>query len=798
MRARAASDVAVAPGGGLGAVAAHVDLGARVVRWRACAAMPCAVDGGAAPLPITLDAASLPEGKDVIVESVAIGAGRHIVHIKVASPRGVAWEALLGSQGGAGVLLFAGITGFSSGEEGDRIGQILQIVPREGGISHVLLGNVREDVRICGQEATALSPRALDPQTLAFRGASVQRLTPAQRSGASRIIASSRSAPAEPALAKLLVSVGASTPEDAAKTLTDGNPTTKWSEARPGDGHGEFVVMRAPFEVPIQRLAITVAPPSPAADGAAPRTFFLVSDKSTLAVTMPEDAWMHPGVAYEIPLAEPLKTACLTLVLDEAYGHDSARPEVTVAELTAYSAFDGPGATLDKVTEVLSGGGARADAAAAVLKRSGDPGLLAVTRGYDKLDASGRALAMDVAASAPSCEASAPLLVRSLVDGDREVVRKGKSKLERCGKTAGKALIDALLAPDQALRTKVAPLVGSLDTPAAALALQEVMGQGSSPAREAVRGAFGRAIRTLPKERLAEIVNAPGPLSLRVDLLRAAGARLADVREPAGAAFGELLGPEATMRTRYVLLAPLAQLARAGDAGAATRFATMLAHDPDGPTRARAAELAEGISAAEGALTGALEDPEPRVREAALRTLGGARLASATSGIAERLASDPWTFVRGAAAGALAALPASPAADAALGVALKDASPRVRTQAVLGISGHRAIAHTDALRARLEDTREDIEVRMAAARALGTMCVRSATDRLETLARPEASPISDETSVQLALAAIDALGHLHPADLDARLAKVAKDAKDEVKRAVDRARSEKDLCTAPR
>src|SRR5262249_28688113 len=156
---------------------------------------------------------------------------------------------------------------------------------------------------------------------------------------------------------------------------------------------------------------------------------------------MPEDAWAHPGEAYDVTLPEPVHTTCVSLVLDDAYDRGRAAPEVSIAELAAYSSFDGPTATAEQAARALAGGGARADEAAAVLKRSAG-GLAAVRAVYTELDAPGRALAMDVAASASSCADAAPLLVLGLGDGDREVLRKSREKLLRCAKAGAPALAD--------------------------------------------------------------------------------------------------------------------------------------------------------------------------------------------------------------------------------------------------------------------------------------------------------------------------------------------------------------------
>src|SRR5262249_21523138 len=163
------------------------------------------------------------------------------------------------------------------------------------------------------------APRGLDPQSLVLRGATVQRLSREQRAAAIRIVASPRNAPAEPPLAPLLAATGASTALGSANEMTDGNPGSTWREGRPGDGGGGCVRMRGRGDGPITRFAIAVAPQEPKANGGAPKSFFLVTDQQSFAVQMPEDAWLHPAAAYDVPLAEPIRTSCVALVLDEAY-----------------------------------------------------------------------------------------------------------------------------------------------------------------------------------------------------------------------------------------------------------------------------------------------------------------------------------------------------------------------------------------------------------------------------------------------------------------------------------------------
>ncbi len=761
----AISTVCVAPADAAPDPAVRVDPAAKTLLYA----------GGSAAIPLLTVAK-----ENVSITEVPLDDGKIVMHVKVRSEPNP-WEAIVAHD----KLVFSGFTGFAKGEPGERTGEAVRVLGRD-----VMVADIQEDRKICGQEFTALSPRVLDPKTMELRGATVQRLPTDQRQAARRIIASARGGPAEPALSRLLVARGAST--GTAKSLTDGDIATVWTEQRPGMGQGEFVTMDAPYEVGLSGFSITVAPLAPGPAGAAPQAFFLVTDSQTFAITMPDDAWTRPGEAYDIPLPEPIHTTCISLVLNSAYVRGTA-PEVSLAELVAYSSFDGPAATLDKVAAALGGGGPRAEGAAAVLKRA-PGGLAAVSAAYAQLDAAGRALAMDVA-SVADCEKGAPLLVGALGETDREVVRKARGKLERCGKAAANALSEGALTGSPRVRLE-APMLLAQVAPREALApLAEAMTTTDEKARAAARKALAHAARDAEKSALAALLAKRGSQDARIDMLRALAARLFDVRADANAVFPELLAPGAPMRTRYLLAAPIAELARAGDLDAAARLVAFISRDSDVPVRAHAAELAAGIAAAEAALAAAVEDPEPRVREAALRSIALAHLKSGEAHAIKRIGEDPWTFVRMAAAGAIAALPASAASDRALAGALKDPSPRVRASAILALAAHRATGQAEALLERLDDGEEDLEVRIAAARALGQICARMATNRLVKLAASGASPVASEDERAVGMAAIDALGRLHPPDLAARLAKArAPDANAGARRAAEHALRETDVC----
>jgi hypothetical protein len=128
VRATAATEADVPAKGSMGALAVRVDLAAKVVRYQSCAAAPCPVGSASPSLRIDLDPAALPEAASVTVEPIDVGEGKHLVHVRVPT-RGAqatmapAWEALLAAN--APEPIFAGVTGWTHGEEGERQGTLL-------------------------------------------------------------------------------------------------------------------------------------------------------------------------------------------------------------------------------------------------------------------------------------------------------------------------------------------------------------------------------------------------------------------------------------------------------------------------------------------------------------------------------------------------------------------------------------------------------------------------------------------------------------------------------------------------
>ncbi len=806
--ARAATSAVAPAGGGLPALSVRIDLAGGVV------------SAGDLRVPIALAADRRPGEGAVVTEAIVVGDGRSVVHVRIPAKDddGLAWEALLVAS--ASQPLFAGLTGFTEGDPGERTGKQVRIVPAGATADRrfVLVGDIREDLRICGQDATLLDPQALYPAALELRPATVQRLDDAQRAAAQPIVAQDHGPTLDPALARLLVARGSSAPGSRGAELTDGDPSTAWHEARPGAGQGEFVVMAAPRDVPITRMQLVAAPaPKPPATAlepaiASPRTFYLVTGSESFAITLPGDASLKPGEAYEIAFPKPLQTSCLALVLGDAYGRNQPHPEVTVAELVAYSELDtpraasgaadgAPPATLDDVAKAL--GGPRGVVAAQVLERAGAPALAAVTRVYGSLGPAGRALAIDVASAHDRCEESAPLLARGLCESSGEAPRKAHEKLERCRGAA--AVLSDRLRQDPASRACVAPTLVALAGEAALEPIADAIAAtpvSDASTRAVLRGAFAEALGSgAPAPLASHLASLLGDESrsaqARLELLRAAGPRVVQVQAESERVLSAALPATAAMRERYLALGPLGELARHGDESAATRLSELVARDPAWPVRARAAEVSAGVASAvmKAALLAAVRDPEPRVREAALASLATGPSPDALAAAEANLADDRWSFVKVQAIALMARAGASADVDHALGQALQDASARVRGGAVIALGQRRAASLAKDVRARLDDASEDTDVRAAAARVLGAFCDASAADRLTELAGLLATVGKSDDDQQVGLAALEGLAAMHPADLASRLAPLrAKTSPPSVHNAADRALQAHGVC----
>ena len=129
----ATTSVVVPPSGGLDGLVVSVDVPAKEVRYASCRAAPCTATAASPAVAIPAGDATL-DASTVSVTDVPLAAGRHLVRVKVplgrdSAPEAPAWEALFvaGSP-----PLFAGVTGWSRGEPGERSGTDIQLLTDGG------------------------------------------------------------------------------------------------------------------------------------------------------------------------------------------------------------------------------------------------------------------------------------------------------------------------------------------------------------------------------------------------------------------------------------------------------------------------------------------------------------------------------------------------------------------------------------------------------------------------------------------------------------------------------------------
>lgn len=780
-------DGAAPAAGGLGAVSARLDVPSRALRVRGCAALPC--DAGAA------EATAIPlaegiDGARSSIRAVEIGEGRKVLHVvaRSATREAIAWEALVvgGAAPGGARVLWSGATGF--GAEGEGAGAHVDV--DEGTI---FVGTIRRELTICGQTETLLSPKRLDPKTLELHGVAFTRIPKATRDAAPTLDAVATSAPP---IGSVLGVRGASSNDGAASALVDDDPATAWTEARNGEGRGEFVVLSAPPTIPLTRLSLVVRPTVERAGFTPPASLWLSVDGATFHVLLP--AGLAPGARVEIPFAKPISTSCVAVSLDRAAPADAKRPKgapapkgeevaVGLAEIDGVPQLPATIRALEDLVGLLDFGGADAELATKVLANAGPKGARAVVARLSTMSDAAKGRAVEILDQTP-CAAAGPGLVRLAWDARNDVARAARDVLDGCGAEVKGAVAAGFEAGPELAREVLAERWAKLDPGPAVPAILGRLAGASASRRRSFRAALARAAsRGVGRDAIASWLAregatsaAPGPsgageLDLAIELARAvASVDEVYAADAGGAPLAQKLveallaraGEQAPFERRFLAAEPMARFAQKGDARALGWIRALFA-SPDRYLRARACEVGGEVDALKPELVAALGDADPRVRQRALEALrraGGAT--GAWPKVLALLAGDAWTYVRVAAADTLGDASGPGAAgdlDLALAKATTDPARPVRAASLRALARRHARSQIPAVRARAFDDAEAVDVRREAIEALGALCDEGAVDDLYDLVRRSAG------QGELGLAAIKALGAIHPKDLETRL-----------------------------
>ncbi|MFO0666568.1 MAG: HEAT repeat domain-containing protein [Polyangiaceae bacterium] len=668
------------------------------------------------------------------------------------------WEALVVPRRPS-PLLFSGYTSFGEGATGDRTAAAIEI--REGNPTTLLVGERAERASLCGAGLALLRPKMFVPQTGELAPVSMHRLSEAARAKATPLTAAAAGSAELTGMARI-VEPGLSSDGSLGEALLDGSDTTVWSEAKKGDGHGEFVSFRVASAAPIERVVLSLPGSDASREVRSPKSLYVATDQGLFRVALPKAAEEKPG-AFVVTFPSAQATSCLAISLDEAFGGQgkTANHAVSLAEVRVRTSFDA------RSPEELAGSleSEQGDVVASYLERADPAKLSLVLSRYESFGGRARARALAIALSRPSCSDQGAFLVARLVDSDKQVRERARAKLERCGKGATDPLLGGLGGPSGA---EAAGLLALVAPSQALLVIPAAMGKATPAERPAFRSALSRALRSASPDAVRGVLQHAASTDGEVDVLRAGATRLAEVFDVSREAVLRVIRSKAaTWETRYVLLPALLELARIAPKGSdvALAYSALIESDASEPVRARATELAPAVPSFRPSVERALVDASPRVRREALVALS--KLGA--PGAATPLLADPWAFVRTEAIHTVqdVAQP-SPAQVSAVANLLRDDSPSVKSAAITALGKFRAVAHHKALVSLLYDDDEMSDVRVLATRALGEMCSHDDTDRLTKLARAAASPVQSQLERDVAFAAIAALGDLHPDDLKKR------------------------------
>ncbi len=688
---------------------------------------------------------------------------------------------LAANDEGAAQELLRGWIDRPKGGPGASQTRVLLREPARGGES-ISFATRYDAVSVCGRPAL-MHVQQLDAASLEWTRTPTRTLSAAERDAAARLFAT-RTQKSLDGLPRLFVSTVATSAVGASHSgLTDGALEHGWTEKVAGVGTGEAVVMNSSSDVTIDGFQFVLRGRG-ASDVAAPRTLFVVTDSESFLVTMPEDAALQPeGTLYEVSLASPLRTECAAVVLEAAY--DARGDEVGLAEFRARTTLDGAGGYPELVVR-LERSGEEGRAAAALLARSGSAAVQATMAGFDALSESGRERALDVIDSG-ACEETARFHVEHLLgrgraanwdpDGD-ESLDATRERVRRCREQSLGILGELTHAGgDDRSRGLAARELATLAPAASIAAIASALDGASAPLRARFRDAFAAAARD-PRASTA----LGEAFESQAFSARSVAVRLELLRAlgahlgavPAARLGFESLTRETSFRTRYLLQEPAAQLARAGDSVAVRFLTESIVRDPSPHVRAQAAQAAAALPGLVEPLGLALDDASPRVREAALGALATANAPLASPRVAKLLTADPWTFVRIAAATALGAQSPTDAGAAALVRAIDDPAVAVRRAAILALGATRDSAAGERIAEVAENASQDTEVRMAAVTALGRTCHSESLDYLYKLALRTGAPELGYDK-QLGMAALSALAELRPSDRAERLQPILRD-----------------------
>jgi len=741
-------------------------------------------DGKATVAHVAVKTAALRRGQPRLREATV--EGHRLAELRVPVRGTPAEEVWIGEIGGkAAKTLWSGMAGPRDADGETSLG-----VDVDG--DRLLEFQTASGVTRCDGAPARLFPRAYDFESGRFRPV----MSPLPEPGIEKLTAR-RGDPAMPAGRPLggfhwiAASSTRSAGNDARSLgspveLNDGDLATTWSEGTGGDGRGEFITARTTSGGYAVR-GLRIFP----GDGASLDAFrnknrvrrfqiaFGAAREQRFDVEIPADPaadaahWRDP---FWVPLPKPMPAACVTVIVTEvALGKEASPPKsfgaTAIGDLAVFTELDSPDGPERLVADLASA----PDCAARLPLLIGIGQAAVLPTAQAALTAKGYAreclidglTALEPAPKSPVVLEALAAAVTGATEKEERLVTAALAHAE----AAPVSPLAALLASDKASvddRVRAARVLGALDDARAAEVLVDALGRGPVAVRAAVVGAVARAPKLPAAAVLAAVSAGPHDGGAReADLLRALPAVVK--RDPGrrAEAVGSLraaLAPERSFEVRGRAVMALGTLGGDGDPGA---LAQLREHGDEPVLRYLAArELATLTPAASAAvdvrpaLRGALNDPDPRVRETAALALGQHGDKDSAGALIAGAKQEPWPFVRRAEIEALGHLCSAGANEIILRAIARDVD-EVRRAALVSMVRCKDKRSRTVLFKVLANHTEAATVRELAAALIGESGDPSAAGLLATALRGLVNEAEADLALEgVAATALRALAHL--------------------------------------
>jgi len=740
-------------------------------------------EGNASVAHVAVKTAALRRGQPRLREVVVDG--HRIAELRVPVRGTPAEEVWIGEVGKTVKTLWSGLAG-----PRDVDGETANGVDVEG--DRVLEYQTASGVTRCDGVAPRLFPRAYDFDTGRFRPV----MSPLPEPGIEKLVAR-RGDPAMPAGRPLggfhwiAASSTRASGSDARSLgspveLNDGDVATTWAEGTGGDGRGEFVTARTTAGGYAVR-GLRIFP----GDGASLEAFrgknrvrkfqiaFGPAREQRFDVELPADPatdaahWRDP---YWVPLPKPMAASCVTVVVTEvAMGKEASPPKsfgaTAIGDLAVFTELDSPDGPERLVADLATA----PDCAARLPLLIGLGPAAVLPTAQAVLGAKGYArecLVEGLTSLEPTPKSPVVLeaLASAVAGASDKEERLVTGALARAS-AAPVSPLAALLASEKAAvddRARAARVLGAIDDARAAEVLVEALGRGPVGVRGAVVSAIARSPKLPSAAVLAAIAAGPHDGGAReADLMRALPAvvrRDPDRRAEAVGSLRAALAPERSFEVRGRAVMALGTLGNAGDPGA---LAQLREHGDEPVLRYLATRELAGLTPATAAgvdvrpaLRGALNDPDPRVRETAALALGQHKDAESATALITGAKQEPWPFVRRAELEALGHLCTPGAGDLMLRAVARDVD-EVRRAALVGMARCKDPRTRAVLLKTVARQNEAATVRELAAALLGESGDHGAAPQLATALRSLVNEAEGDLALEgVAATALRALAHL--------------------------------------